>query len=78
MLPPVTAALGTPSELVVEAGDSMVTVSFKEPMAESGEPMSSVLSQNSPEATMAFRLCFRAEDAPSQVTHTHTHTHTRV
>ncbi|XP_059891699.1 interferon alpha/beta receptor 1a-like isoform X2 [Gadus macrocephalus] len=64
--PDVDAALGTPSELVVEAGDSMVTVSFKEPMAESGEPMSSVLSRNSPEAAMAFRLSFRAEDAPSQ------------
>ncbi|KAG7259483.1 hypothetical protein CRUP_008944 [Coryphaenoides rupestris] len=54
------ASLGAPSELWVEAGVSMVTVSFKEPMAEDGRRMSSLLSP------MAFRLQFWTDDAPSQ------------
>ncbi|KAK0154003.1 Interferon alpha/beta receptor 1a [Merluccius polli] len=54
------ADLGAPSELRVEAGVSMVTLSFKEPMAEDGEPMSSMLSP------MAFRLRFWTDDEPSQ------------
>ncbi|CAL8240798.1 unnamed protein product [Merluccius merluccius] len=54
------ADLGAPSELRVEPGVSMVTVSFKEPMAEDGEPMSSMLSP------MAFRLRFWTDDEPGQ------------
>ncbi|CAL8326836.1 unnamed protein product [Lota lota] len=64
--PDADAPLGAPSELRVEAGVSMLIVSFKEPMAENGEPMSAVLSQNSMDPAMAFRLMFWTDDAPSQ------------
>lgn len=53
------AVLGAPSELRVEAGVSMVTVSFKEPTGNRGELMSSLLSP------MAFRIRF-STSSPEQ------------
>lgn len=58
-IPDEHAALGPPSNVTFDPGDAMLTVSFREPMAEDNTPMSSML-------VMSFSLQYWEKHSPSK------------